>query len=95
MAQKLEFVTQNDGRTVSKYFYWLMTTIHVSIFFTLLSCQVVKTIAQVIRATKEMELREALTYAQFHMFAWMLDEVFEDQPDSEWTRRGGAKEYFR
>ena len=42
-----------------------------------------------------MDMRETLTHAQFHLFAWMLDEVFQGQADSEWSKRGGAEKYFR
>ena len=42
-----------------------------------------------------MDMRETLTHAQFHLFAWLLDEIFQDQRDSEWCKRGGAEKYFR
>ena len=29
MATKLEFLTKNDGSSISKYFFWLMQTIVV------------------------------------------------------------------
>ena len=55
----------------------------------------VRALSQVIQGIKQMDMRETLTHAQFHLFAWMLDEVFQGQADSEWSKRGGAEKYFR